>query len=48
MPEIQALSPRAPRLPAATYAFASPVLDIDAQEFDSFAYLRTYWNIINT
>lgn len=47
MPEIQALSPRAPRLPAAAHAFASPVLDIDAQEFDSFAYLRTYWNIIN-
>src|SRR5208337_5330003 len=46
MPENQALSPRPPRLPAARQ-FASPVLDVEAREFDSFAYLRTYWNIIN-
>jgi capsular exopolysaccharide synthesis family protein len=47
MPENQALSPRGTRLPAAAHSFASPVLDIEPQEFDSFAYLRTYWNIIN-
>src|SRR5208283_1235831 len=47
MPENQALSPRGARLPGAVHSFASPVLDVEAREFDSFAYLRTYWNIIN-
>jgi capsular exopolysaccharide synthesis family protein len=45
MPENQGLSPRGRRLPAA--APVGPVLDIEAQEFDSFSYLRTYWNIVN-
>jgi len=45
MPENQHLSRRGPSLPAA--APAGPILDIEAQEFDSFSYLRTYWNIIN-
>jgi capsular exopolysaccharide synthesis family protein len=45
MPENQHLSRRGPSLPAA--APAGPILDIEAQEFDSFSYLRTYWNILN-
>jgi capsular exopolysaccharide synthesis family protein len=47
MPENQALSPRGPRLPAAAPSPAVPVFDIEAQEFDSFSYLRTYWNIVS-
>jgi capsular exopolysaccharide synthesis family protein len=47
MPDNQALVPRGPNLPEAAHSPAVPVLDIEAQEFDSFSYLQTYWNIIN-
>ena len=47
MPENQALSPREPRLPEVPDSTVSPVFDIEAQEFDSFSYLRVYWNIIS-
>ena len=47
MPENQALSPRGPRLPEAAHSPAGQVFDIEAQEFDSFSYLRIYWNIIS-
>ena len=47
MPDNQALAPRGSNLPEAAHSPAVPVLDIEAQEFDSFSYLQTYWNIIN-
>jgi len=47
MSENQALSPRGPRLPEVAHSPAGQVFDIEGQEFDSFSYLRTYWNIIN-
>ena len=47
MPENQALSPRGPRLPEVADPSAGPVFDVEAQEFDSFSYLRIYWNIIS-
>jgi capsular exopolysaccharide synthesis family protein len=46
MPENQSLSPRGPRLPETVHPPAGQLLDIEAQVFDSFSYLRTYWNII--
>jgi capsular exopolysaccharide synthesis family protein len=46
MPENQALSSRAPGLPEAVHTPVGRVLDIEAHTFDSFSYLRTYWNII--
>jgi capsular exopolysaccharide synthesis family protein len=47
MPENQALLPRGPRVPATAHSPVGQVLDIEAQEYDSFSYLRTYWNIIS-
>jgi polysaccharide biosynthesis transport protein len=47
MPDNQALVPRGPNLPEAAHSPVVPVLDIEAQEFDSFSSLETYWNIIN-
>jgi succinoglycan biosynthesis transport protein ExoP len=47
MLENHAISPRGLKLPTAALSADSPFLDIEAQEFDSFSYLRTYWNIIN-
>ena len=47
MPENQALSLRGPELPAVAHSPAAPVLEVEAHEFDSFSYLRTYWNILN-
>lgn len=47
MPENQILSLRGPKLPEAAHAPAGQVFDIEAQEFDSFGYLRIYWNIIS-
>jgi capsular exopolysaccharide synthesis family protein len=47
LPENQALSPRPTALPELTHSPADKVLDIEAQEFDSFSYLRIYWNIIS-
>jgi capsular exopolysaccharide synthesis family protein len=47
MSENQALSPREPRLPEVPDATVGPVFDIEAQESDSFSYLRVYWNIIS-
>lgn len=34
-------------MPEAGHSPAVPVVDIEAQEFDSFSYLQTYWNILN-
>ena len=36
-----------PRLPELTHSPSGQVFDIEAQEFDSFSYLRIYWNIIS-
>ena len=47
MPENQVLSPRGPTLPEVAHSPAGQILDIEAQEFDSFGYLRIYWNIIS-
>ena len=47
MPENQALSPHGPRLPELAHSSAFQVFDVEAQEFDSFSYLRVYWNIIS-
>src|SRR5437016_14409452 len=49
MPDNQALSLRGPRLPVAEspHSPAFPVLGIDVQDFESFSYLQTYWNIVN-
>jgi capsular exopolysaccharide synthesis family protein len=47
MAENQALSPRGPRLPELAHSPAIQILDIEAQEFDSFSYLRVYSNIIS-
>src|SRR5947209_3154851 len=49
MPDNQALSLRGPRLPVpeSPHLPAFPVLGTDVQEFESFSYLQTYWNIIN-
>jgi len=47
MPENQTLSLRGHKLPEAAHSPASQVLDIEAQEFDSFGYLRIYWDIIS-
>ena len=47
MPENQNLSLRGPRLPDTAHSPAGQVFDIEAQEFDSFGYLRLYWNIIS-
>jgi capsular exopolysaccharide synthesis family protein len=47
MPENQALSPREARLPEVPDSSGGPVFDVEAQEFDSFSYLRVYWNIIS-
>jgi capsular exopolysaccharide synthesis family protein len=47
MPENQTLSLRGPKLPEAAHSPAGQVFDIEAQEFDSFGYLRIYWNIIS-
>jgi capsular exopolysaccharide synthesis family protein len=43
MPEALALA----RREAGLRSSAGLVLDTEAQELDSFAYLRTYWNIVN-
>src|ERR1035437_4712084 len=45
MSDHQALSPRRPELPEEAHSPAGQVFDIEAQEFDSFSYLRIYWNI---
>jgi capsular exopolysaccharide synthesis family protein len=45
MSENQALSLRAVQIPAAARPPAVPVFEVEAHEFDSFSYLRTYWNI---
>ena len=45
MRDHQALVPRGLNLPET--APSIPVLDIEAQEFDSSSYLQTYWNVIN-
>jgi succinoglycan biosynthesis transport protein ExoP len=47
MPENQALSPRTARVAEVANVPATQVFDIEAQEFDSFSYLRVYWNIIS-
>ena len=47
MPENQTLSLRGHKLPESAHSPAGQVLDIEAQEFDSFGYLRIYWNIIS-
>ena len=47
MPENQALSPRGARLPEVAPSYPGPIYDVEAQEFDSFSYLRVYWNIIS-
>jgi polysaccharide biosynthesis transport protein len=47
MPDHQALSPRVPRVPERTHPPFGQVIDIQAQEFDSFSYLRIYGNIIS-
>src|SRR5437588_13026867 len=48
MPDNDALSTRGP-LPVSQSAHvpAFPVLGIDVQDFESFSYLQTYWNIVN-
>jgi len=38
---------RGPRLPEAAHPPAGQIFDVEAQEFDSFSYLRVYWNIIS-
>ena len=47
MPENQALLPRGPRLPEVAHSPVGQGSDIETQEFDSFSYLRTYWNIVS-
>jgi capsular exopolysaccharide synthesis family protein len=47
MPENQILSLRGHKLPESAHSPAGQVLDIEAQEFDSFGYLRIYWDIIS-
>src|SRR5205823_340580 len=48
MPDNEALSPRGPRLPVKSpHSPAFPAFGIDAQDFESFSYLQTYWNIVN-
>ena len=49
MPDNEALSLRGPRspVPGSPHSPAFPVLGIDVQDFESFSYLQTYWNIIN-
>lgn len=46
MSENQSLSTRGPRLPEASHSPVGQVVDIEATQFDSFSYLRTYWNIL--
>src|SRR5205807_9854321 len=49
MPDNDALSLRGSRLPVpeSRHLPAFPVLGIDVQDFESFSYLQTYWNIVN-
>ncbi|MGA2982452.1 MAG: polysaccharide biosynthesis tyrosine autokinase [Terriglobia bacterium] len=47
MPENQGLAPRQANLLPAAHSPSAPAFDIEAQEFDSFSYLRTYWNIVS-
>src|SRR5256714_2768875 len=48
MPDNEALSLRGPRLPVESpHSPAFPAFGIDVQDFESFSYLQTYWNIIN-
>ncbi len=47
MPDHQALTPRNPKPQEVTHPPFGQVFDIEAQEFDSFSYLRIYWNIIS-
>jgi len=48
MPDNEALSLRGSRLPVeSTHSPAFPALGIDVQDFESFSYLQTYWNIVN-
>src|ERR1035437_894851 len=47
MPNHQTLSPRNPKAHEVTHPPFGQVVDIEAQEFDSFSYLRIYWNIIS-
>src|SRR5438270_7962090 len=49
MPDNEALSLRGPRspVPGSPHSPAFPVLGIDVQDFESFSYLPTYWNIVN-
>src|SRR5437660_37471 len=49
MPDNEALSLRGsrPLVQESAHSPAFPVLGIDVQDFESFSYLKTYWNIIN-
>ena len=48
MPDNEALSLRTPRLPVESpHSPAFPAFGTDVQDFESFSYLQTYWNIIN-
>ena len=47
MPDHQTLLPRSPKAHEVTHPQFGQVVDIEAQEFDSFSYLRIYWNIVS-
>jgi capsular exopolysaccharide synthesis family protein len=47
MKDNQALSLVAPNLPELAHSVAVPVFDVEGRDFDSFIYLRTYWDIIS-
>jgi capsular exopolysaccharide synthesis family protein len=47
MKDNEALSLVAPNLPEVAHSAAVPVFDVEGRDFDSFIYLRTYWDIIS-
>jgi polysaccharide biosynthesis transport protein len=47
VPDYQTLSPSNPKGHEATHQAFGRVVDVEPQEFDSFSYLRIYWNIIS-